>query len=119
MKEIKKLTPEFILRIGLGLVFIYAGLHVATDPTGWIGFVPHWLQTIVNPYLFLTIHGIVEIILGILILTGFFLPAVSLIAFLDLFSILVFYGVDDTTFRDFGLMMATLALFLLVRRRSI
>ena len=117
MKEIKKLTPEFVLRIGVGLTFLYAGLHVAFDPTSWIGFVPHWLGTIINPYLFLTIHGIVEIILGALILSGFFIPIASLLAFLDLFSILVFYGVDDTTFRDFGLMMAVLALFLLSRRR--
>ena len=117
MKEIKKLTPEFVLRIGLGMTFLYAGLHVAFDPTSWIGFVPHWLGMIVNPHLFLVIHGIAEIILGGLILSGFFLPAASLLVFLDLFSILVFYGVDDATFRDFGLMMAVLALFLLVRKR--
>ncbi len=113
----RKLTPEFILRIGLGLTFLYAGLHVIFDSTSWIGFIPHWLQTLVNPHLFLTIHGIAEIVLGGLILGGLFLQVASLLAFLDLFSILVFYGVDDVTFRDFGLMMAALTLFLLVKRR--
>ena len=38
--------------------------------------------------------------------------------FLDFVSIIVFYGEDDITFRDFGLTMAALALFTLVYDRS-
>jgi len=115
MKETTKLTPAFVLRIGLGLTLLYAGAHMIGDTVTWAGFIPPWMYKIVSPSLFLTIHGIGELLLGALFLAGLFLPAISLLTFLDMLSIMVFYGVDDISFRDFGLMMAALALFLLSR----
>jgi len=108
-----KLSPVLILRLGLGLTFLYASLHMLYDPTSWVGFIPQWAGNIIDPNTFLIIHSIFELILSVLLLWGVFLPAVSLIAFLDLVAILLLYGVDDLTFRDFGLALATLALFAL------
>ncbi len=118
MKGTTKLTPAFVLRIGLGLTLIYAGAHILGDTATWAGFIPPWLYKLIDPSFFLTIHGIGELILGILLLAGLFLPFVSILTFLDMLSIIVFYGVDDISFRDFGLMMAALALFLLTRKKE-
>ncbi len=108
----KKLSPVLLLRIGLGLVFIYAGAHQIADPGAWTGFVPGWLGQIISPLTFIYIHGAFELALGLGIIIGFYLPILALIGALDLFAILIFFGVDDVTFRDFGLLMASLALFL-------
>lgn len=118
VKGTGKLTPMFVLRIGLGLTLIYAGAHILSDTVTWVEFIPPWLYKLISPSLFLTIHGIEELILGVLLLAGIFLPAVSILTFLDMLSIVIFYGVDDISFRDFGLMMAALALFLLTRKRE-
>lgn len=109
-----KLKPVLVLRIGLGLTLIYAAVGIFTNPAAWVGFVPVWLQ-VLGGDLFLYGHAVFELILGLALLFGFFLPLVSFLIFLDLLAILLFYGVDDVTFRDFGLLMASLALFLLSR----
>jgi len=109
------LKPVLALRLGLGLVLIYAGIGMFANPESWVGYVPSWLGKIIAPETFLTVHGVFELILGVLIITGFFLPFASLLLFLDMGSILLFYGVDDVTFRDFGLLMSALALFLLTK----
>ncbi|MFH0712833.1 MAG: hypothetical protein V2A55_03215 [Candidatus Jorgensenbacteria bacterium] len=56
--------------------------------------------------------------IGLALLGSFFLPFASLIAFFDMFALLLFYGVDEVTFRDFGLLMAALGLFLLTSDKS-
>ena len=114
----KKLSPVLLLRIGLGLVFIYAGAHQIANPGGWAGFVPAWLGDIIAPLTFIYIHGAIELALGLGIIIGFYLPALAIIASLDLFAILIFFGVDDVTFRDFGLLMASLALFFFTRKEK-
>lgn len=84
-----------------------------SDPQSWLGFVPHWIANILDPKIFLYLHSGFELILGVLFLIGIFPKIISLLTFFDIFAILIFYGVDDVTFRDFGLMMASLALFLI------
>ena len=117
-KESVKLSPVFILRIGLGLTLIYASLHMFMDPMAWLGFIPHWVNAVINPQTFLIIHSAFELVLGVLLLCGWLLPGASLLVFLYFVSILIFYGVDDLTFRDFGLAMAALTLFVLVTNKK-
>lgn len=111
--KVERLKPTLALRIGLGFIFIYAGVMSFSAPENWIGFVPPWIENIIKPLIFLQVHAAFEIILGLTLLTGIVLPAAALIAFFNIFAILFFYGVDDVTFRDFGLLMTALALFLL------
>lgn len=117
--RVKTISPIMLLRLGLGLVFLYAGLHALIDPLSWIGFVPQWVGRIMPPATFLTIHSIFELALGAaLLIFERALPATSLLAALDLAAILLLYGVDDATFRDFGLVMMALALFLLSQKQA-
>ncbi len=104
--------PLLVLRLGLAGVFIYAGIDILVYPELWIGFVPQWISSFLPAGDFLVGHAIIELILGFGFLVGFRLPIVSIIAFFDMLGILVFYGVDEITFRDFGLALAALSLFL-------
>lgn len=117
-KNIKKLDPAMILRIGLGGTMVYAGTSIITNAQSWLGFTPQWLLNILpmDGVTFLMIHGIFELVLGLFLVSGFLLKLSSLIAFFDLLLIIVFAGIDLITFRDFGLLMSALALFILVAR---
>ncbi len=107
------LTPAAILRIGLGLVFIYTALQSLLDPASWVGFLPNWLGPISAPTIAIKIYTLVSLMTGICLLIDFKTKIFSIIAFLQLAAIIVFYGVDNVTFRDFGLATAAIALFLL------
>lgn len=117
-KRVCILSPVFLIRLGLGLVFIYAGVYKLFDPASWAGFIPHWFTRIISGDVFLPLLGVFELILGVMLILRLYLALVSLLAFSELFIILLVYGISDTTFRDFGLLMATLALFLMCSREN-
>lgn len=115
---LKAVTPARVLGIGLGLTFVYAAIHALIDPQNWIGFVPLWVEAVMARETFLLIHSIFELALGVSLVFGLWLPWTAGIAFLNLASILLFFGIDETTFRDFGLAFAAVALFLLHRKKK-
>jgi len=103
--------PLVLLRFGLGLVFLYAGAHALAYADGWLEFVPSWVAAVIPLRSFLFFHSVGTVLLGALLIANVKTHWLALIAALDLFAILAFAGIDETTFRDFGLLMAALALF--------
>lgn len=112
-KNLKLINPVLALRIGLGLTLIYASVYMFLDPFSWVGFIPHWIGNIINPQTFLYAHAAFELVLGLMLIVGWWLPLAALLMFFNMFAILLLFGVNDVTFRDFGLLMAALALLLL------
>lgn len=103
---------DLLLRIAVAFPLIWAGVSQLQNPTNWIGFVPAWLAGIVDPEAFLGIHSFFNLIIGVGLLAGFWRITFSAAAAASLASILVFYGVDDVTFRDVGLAIVAFALLL-------
>ena len=101
-----------VLRISLALVFLYFGISQLISQDRWIGFIPDFVANIVNSEIMVVINGSLEVILGSLMLLGFFVRPVALILSLHLFIIAVSIGFSPTGVRDFGLSMSTLAVFL-------
>lgn len=107
----------FILRVGLGLVFLYAGTASLQNPTSWIGYVPQFVLLVMPRETFLMVHGIFELALGVGLISRLWLPILSLLAFLSFFSIITLVGIDEVTFRDFGLACMSLALFVRITHK--
>src|SRR3990167_4346177 len=103
---------DLLLRVAVAFPMIWAGVAQLTEPTNWIGFVPTLLVDFVDPEAFLGIHSLTNLIIGAGLLIGFWRVLFSGAATLSLLSILVFYGVDDITFRDVGLAVVALVVFL-------
>lgn len=99
------------LRLGLGVVLLYAGFSIIANPVAWIGFVPQFVENFYPRESALILHAFFDLFLGAGLLLGWFLPVVSILTFFNLTSILVLSGVDDVTFRDIGLSFGALALF--------
>lgn len=122
MGILKKISPALPLRLGLGLMYLYSGYDLIANPFHWYGFVPRWFSGSVAPVIsleqYLRLQGAVEIALGVLLL-AWFLPGrltriAAAAAAAEMAGILLFVGIDPITFRDIGLLGATVALLILM-----
>ena len=120
MKKNKEIDikPSLLLRIGLGGVFIYAGSSIITTPARWIEYLPEWVNSFMFSKTFLLIYGGIQIIIGLLILFNILISYISFFAFLNIFIIMIFTGLNDYTFQNFGLAMAVLSLFILSVKKN-
>ncbi|PJE64834.1 MAG: hypothetical protein COU90_01050 [Candidatus Ryanbacteria bacterium CG10_big_fil_rev_8_21_14_0_10_43_42] len=117
------ISPSIPLRLGLGAMYLYSGFDLVRNPDNWISFIPGWfmdvLMTITTLETFLRLQGVVELLFAFIFLS-LFLPqkgvrVAAVFSALEICSILVFTGVDLITFRDFGLLGASVALIILLK----
>lgn len=104
---------DLLLRIGVAFAFLFPPLNAFLDPYAWIGYFPPFLTGILPDMLALHVFGIVEIVLGLWILSGKHIYIPSLIATGLLFLIVVFNLSDfQVLFRDIPIALTALALAL-------
>ena len=105
----------FLLRLGLGGVFFWFGLGKLLSPLSWLPWIPPWIVGILpmSQNVFLSVLGIVELVVGALLLLGYWSRLVAGVAALQLVGILASFGFNEITTRDFGLLMMALALVLM------
>ncbi|MBI2640348.1 MAG: hypothetical protein HYW91_00465 [Candidatus Sungbacteria bacterium] len=126
MSFLQKIKPEWPLRLGLGLMYIYSGFSLFSEPIYWVGFVPGWfdglIANIMPVELFLRVQGVGEFFVGLLFLAWFGgiwgTRIASILSSLSLAAIIVFVGVDLVTFRDVGLLGAAVALLVISWSRN-
>lgn len=99
------------LRYALGLVFIYFGASQLMNPNRWTALVPEGVQSIISANIVVTINGVFEIIFGILLILGLFTKLVSFLLAIHLAGITISMGLNPVGVRDFGLTVATFAIF--------
>lgn len=90
-----------LLRSSLAFVFIYAGSMSLINPNDWIGFIPAFIQDIINPRVFLMFYSIYEIILGLWLLSGVFIWYSALLSLFTVIGI-IFGNISQfiVVFRD-------------------
>ena len=128
LKKYQKYAP-LVLRIGLSLVFLWFGISQLVNPESFLGYVPSWMYphdgTMMHEHPFQMLHslpltphiiimgnGVFETIFGVLLLLGLFTRIAALLLALHLLGIMAGLGYNDIAVRDFGLIMATVAVFL-------
>ncbi len=127
MSLFRKLNPEWLLRLGLGLMYVYSGLDIFRHPTAWYWAVrplPQFLQVLINNQIgintYLKLQAAGELVLAFAFLAWFlprkFVRWAALLAAVEMALILWLVGVDGVTFRDIGLLGAALALVVLSYR---
>lgn len=107
----KKYSP-FVLRLGLGLVFIWFGYSGLTNTQMWLGLVPDWTASIAPPATLVVIHGWLELIGGLLLIVGWQVRWVSAILLLNLIHTITLLSYGPIMVRDIGLALALLAAYL-------
>jgi len=106
-----------ILRVGLAITFLWIGILIFRNPESWVGFIQPWAMGPLE-VLPISIQDIVlgtaffDVIIGFLLLVGYFTWLVALLASLHLMMVLLVSGINAITIRDIGLLSATLAIFI-------
>ena len=96
-----------LLRLGLAFVFFYAAIGGLVSPNDWIGWLPVFLQNT----LMLNLFSVMEIIMGVWILSGYQSFWAGIFSGFMLLGIVVFnFQVMIVVFRDVGLALAAFAL---------
>jgi len=109
-----------VLRLGLSVVFLWFGFSQIIDSLSWVSMVPDWAVNLLHlpPAMIVMANGAFEIVLGSLLAAGFFVRIIALVFALHLIPITVDLGLVASGVRDFGLIMASLALSLLYTKES-
>jgi uncharacterized membrane protein YphA (DoxX/SURF4 family) len=110
----KKGYGILILRVGLGIVFLYFSLNQIFEPLRWVDLIPSFFSKVIDPVILIYLNGFFDFIIGTFLFLGKFLRIVSIFGFLHLLGISLFsLGFTPSGIRDFGLAMSLLSLFFL------
>lgn len=102
-----------LVRIGIALVLFWFGINQILSPQDWVYYLPEWLIGIspIAPAYIVLINGGVEVVFGFFILFGMFLKISAVLMGLHLALIALSLGNTPAGIRDWGLALATFALF--------
>lgn len=118
-KKILEPAGLFILRLGIGIVFLSFGIGKLLHPTEWVLFIPSWLtdllshQQRITVHVFLHIQGIVEAVIGFQLILGILTRLTACVASLVLFLIVYSIGFDPIGIRDTGLLFSSIVILIL------
>lgn len=109
-----KKSSFHILRVGLAITFLWIGILIFKDPEAWGGMLSPWAADLLPIPIKEAMLGtaVLDIAIGILFLTDFFIWIAALLGAGHLAIVLITTGINAITVRDIGLLTATLALLI-------
>lgn len=99
-----------LLRIGLGGVFLWFGIDKFIHPDIWVHYIPSWFPMLISVSIFVLLMGIVETLVGFMLLAGFYTRIAAVLAVLMLIPIMISLGYNEIGVRDFGLLLLAFGL---------
>lgn len=106
---------KIILRAGLSIVFLYFSFNQFMASEKWANLLPDFLLNLNFGIYFIYLNAVIDLLIGLCFLFGFFIRFISIVAFLHIL-IIVFIGLginSPSGVRDLGLAFASLSLFFL------
>jgi len=106
----QKTLGLLLLRVGLGGVFLWFGIDKFIHPDIWVHYIPSWFPMLIPVSIFVLLMGIVETLVSLMLLAGFYTRIAAVIAALMLIPIMISLGYNEVGVRDFGLLLLALGL---------
>jgi uncharacterized membrane protein YphA (DoxX/SURF4 family) len=108
-------TAYLLLRVGAAFAFLYPPISALLgDPYTWFGYFPPFLTGYVSDMLLLHLFGVVEVVIGLWILSGYKIFVPSMVATGMLVAIVLFnLSQFDVLFRDLSIACLTCSLALI------
>ncbi|PIR05038.1 MAG: hypothetical protein COV57_01155 [Candidatus Liptonbacteria bacterium CG11_big_fil_rev_8_21_14_0_20_35_14] len=104
-----------ILRLGLGITFVWMGVLIFQNPGIFGDIIASWATDflVIDTTTVATIVAVVDVIIGALMIVNFWTRLAAIIGAIHLLIVFVItFGNDATSARELGLLAATLSLFL-------
>lgn len=100
-----------LLRVGLGITFLWVGVLIFREPDGWGSLVFPWIASLLPASLHGTMLSVatIDAAMGLLLLLDMWTWYAALLASAHLLMVLLGTGITDITVRDIGLLAAALA----------
>jgi|SRR3989338_828305 len=101
-----------ILRVGLGITFLWIGILILKQPEAWAGYISPWAEKLLPLPVEEAMLGtaILDIVIGALLVLDLVVWLAALLAALHLIIVLVVSGITDITVRDIAILAAAIAL---------
>ncbi len=105
---------NLVSRLGVVFIFVSFGIWEIINPGYWTAFVPQIALMFGDPILLVKIHGLVLTIIGLGILSGFYLRYFAIAGALLMLEIVITLftesGWSDILVRDIGILLFTISL---------
>lgn len=103
-----------ILRVGLGITFLWIGVLIFKQPEAWGGYLKPWAAGLLPVPLSQAMIGtaILDIVIGFLFLVDTLTWLASLLATIHLIIVLTVSGITDITVRDIAILAGAIAVLL-------
>ncbi|MDP2676929.1 MAG: hypothetical protein Q8O83_04575 [bacterium] len=110
----KKDASYHILRVAIGITFVWIGILIFQSPEAWGGFVEPWVQNLLPLPLkdIMLATAAVDVLIGLLLLVDVFVWISGTAGALHLAVVLITSGITAVTVRDIGLLGGLVALAL-------
>lgn len=114
-----RFDASFFLSLGLAFSFIYAAIDSFVNPSNWVGFVPQFVSAILSKELFLILFSVVELILGLWLISGFRRFYAAVVSTVVLIALTIpNLALISVIFRDISLILMAIGLAVLEYRKN-
>ncbi len=108
-----KKTSFHVLRVGMGITFLWIGVLIFQDPNAWGSYVQPWVINLL-PFPIETIMfdtAILDVVIGALLIFDTLVWLAAFVGMLHLVSVLAVSGINEATVRDIAIVAGTFSLF--------
>ncbi|PIR69617.1 MAG: hypothetical protein COU47_02585 [Candidatus Niyogibacteria bacterium CG10_big_fil_rev_8_21_14_0_10_46_36] len=110
----KKDASYHILRIAVGITFVWIGILIFQSPEAWGGFVEPWVENLLPLPLkdIMLATAAVDVVIGFFLLVDVYVWIFGFLGALHLATVLITSGITAVTVRDIGLLGGLIAITL-------
>ncbi|MEO0084752.1 MAG: hypothetical protein ABIJ94_03385 [candidate division WOR-3 bacterium] len=103
-----------ILRVGLGITFLWIGVLIFKQPEAWGGYLKPWAAGLLPVPLSQAMFGtaILDIVIGFLFLIDTLIWLAAFLAIIHLVIVLTVSGITDITVRDIAILAGAIAILI-------
>lgn len=103
-----------ILRVGLGITFLWIGILIIQNPAAWFDYLLPWSKNLLDGWAINIMYLIAssDLLIGLLLLVDAMLWLVTIIGILHLLAALLATGITALTVHDITLIAALIAVYI-------